>query len=74
MRIIGPKRWQSSATLPYRAKNMTTTTLGEEIYRAMFENAGVGITRVDLKGALVDANQTTCNMVGYTEILCSAGL
>ena len=45
---------------------MTTTTLGEEIYRAMFENAGVGITRVDLKGALVDANQTFCNMVGYT--------
>jgi PAS domain S-box-containing protein len=44
----------------------TTTTLGEEIYRAMFENAGVGITRVDLKGALVDANQTFCNMVGYT--------
>jgi PAS domain S-box-containing protein len=43
-----------------------TTTLGEEIYRAMFENAGVGITRVDLKGALVDANQTFCNMVGYT--------
>jgi len=45
---------------------MTTTTLGEEIYRAMFENAGVGITRVDLKGALVDANQTFCNMVGHT--------
>jgi len=44
----------------------TITTLGEEIYRAMFENAGVGITRVDLKGALVDANQTFCNMVGYT--------
>ena len=46
---------------------MTETTLGEEIYRAMFENAGVGITRVDLKGALVDANQTFCNMVGYTK-------
>ena len=45
---------------------MTTTKLGEEIYRAMFENAGVGITRVDLNGALVDANQTFCNMVGYT--------
>jgi len=45
---------------------MTATKLGEEIYRAMFENAGVGITRVDLKGVLVDANQTFCNMVGYT--------
>ena len=41
---------------------MTATKLGEEIYRAMFENAGVGITRVDLKGVLVDANQTFCNM------------
>ena len=32
----------------------------------MFENAGVGITRVDLNGALVDTNQTFCDMVGYT--------
>ncbi len=45
---------------------MTKTRLSEEIYRAMFENAGVGITRVDLKGALVDINQTFCDMVGYT--------
>jgi len=34
---------------------MTATKLGEEIYRAMFENAGVGITRVDLKGVLVES-------------------
>ena len=46
---------------------MTKTRLSEEIYRAMFENAGVGITRVDLKGALVDANEKFCQMVGYSK-------
>src|SRR5512141_344046 len=45
---------------------MTNTQLNEGIYRAMFENAGVGITRVDLEGALVDVNQKFCDMVGYT--------
>jgi PAS domain S-box-containing protein len=45
---------------------MTTARLSEEIYHAMFENAGVGITRVDLNGSLVDVNQKFCEMVGYT--------
>jgi PAS domain S-box-containing protein len=45
---------------------MTKAKLSEEIYHAMFENAGVGITRVDLNGALVDVNQKFCDMVGYT--------
>src|ERR1700712_2050476 len=44
---------------------MTKSQLSDEIYRAMFENAGVGITRVDLNGSLVDVNQTFCDMVGY---------
>jgi PAS domain S-box-containing protein len=38
----------------------------ESYYRAMFDNAGVGITRVDLEGALADVNQKFCDMVGYT--------
>ena len=37
----------------------------EERFRAIFEQAGVGITRVDLNGALVDANQKFCEMLGY---------
>ncbi len=45
---------------------MTKAKLNEEGYRAMFENAGVGITRVDLNGVLVDVNQKFCNMLGYT--------
>ena len=40
---------------------MTKAGLSEGIYRAMFENAGVGITRVDLDGALVDINQAIRN-------------
>ena len=44
---------------------MTNSSLNGESYRAMFENAGVGITRVDLDGTLADANQKFCDMVGY---------
>ena len=41
--------------------------LGEEdYYRTLFQNAGVGITRVDLDGAFADVNQKFCEMVGYT--------
>src|SRR5688500_14872738 len=46
--------------------HMATAILNDEGYRAMFENAGVGITRVDLEGALADVNQKFCEMVGYT--------
>ena len=38
----------------------------EQQYRAMFENAAVGITRVDLNGVLVDLNQKFCDMLGYS--------
>jgi diguanylate cyclase (GGDEF)-like protein/PAS domain S-box-containing protein len=45
--------------------DVTETRLTEERYRAMFENAAVGITRVDLNGILVDVNQRFCDMLGY---------
>jgi PAS domain S-box-containing protein len=40
----------------------------------MFENAAVGITRVDLNGVLVDVNQRFCDMLGYerTEVIGKA--
>lgn len=38
----------------------------EQRYRAMFENAAVGITRVDLNGMLLDLNQKFCDMLGYS--------
>jgi PAS domain S-box-containing protein len=44
---------------------MADSNLNQESYRAMFENAGVGITRVDLDGTLADVNQKFCEMVGY---------
>jgi diguanylate cyclase (GGDEF)-like protein/PAS domain S-box-containing protein len=46
-------------------EDITGTKVGEERYRAMFENAAVGITRVDLNGVLVDVNQKFCDMLGY---------
>ena len=49
-----------------RTYRMARPKLSEESYRAMFENAGVGITRVDLNGVLADVNQKFCEMVGYT--------
>jgi diguanylate cyclase (GGDEF)-like protein/PAS domain S-box-containing protein len=38
----------------------------EEQFRAIFEQAAVGITRVDLNGVLVEINQKFCEMLGYT--------
>ncbi|HSN38765.1 MAG TPA: EAL domain-containing protein, partial [Burkholderiales bacterium] len=38
----------------------------EERYRTIFDNAAVGITRVDLNGILTDANQKFLDMLGYS--------
>jgi diguanylate cyclase (GGDEF)-like protein/PAS domain S-box-containing protein len=38
----------------------------EQHYRAIFENAAVGITRVNLDGVLMHANQKFFDMLGYT--------
>lgn len=37
----------------------------EERFRAIFEQAAVGITRVDLDGVIVEVNQKFCEMLGY---------
>jgi len=37
----------------------------ERRFRETFEQAAVGLTRVDLNGVLVDFNQKFCNMLGY---------
>ena len=37
----------------------------EQRFRETFEQAAVGITRVDLSGVLVDMNQKFCDMLGY---------
>jgi diguanylate cyclase (GGDEF)-like protein/PAS domain S-box-containing protein len=37
----------------------------EERFRTIFEQAAVGLTRVDLAGVLVDVNQKFCDMLGY---------
>ena len=46
--------------------DITDTKLTAERHRAIFENAAVGITHVDLAGVLVDANDKFCEMLGYT--------
>jgi diguanylate cyclase (GGDEF)-like protein/PAS domain S-box-containing protein len=37
----------------------------ERRFRDIFDQAAVGITRVDLQGLLIDANQKFCDMLGY---------
>lgn len=37
----------------------------ERRFRDIFDQAAVGITRVDLQGVLVDANQKFCDLLGY---------
>jgi len=46
-------------------EDITESKEREGRYRAMFENAAVGITRVDLNAVLVDVNQKFCDMLGY---------
>ena len=55
--------------------DITDTQLAAERYRAIFENAAVGITQVDLNGVLVDANDKFCEMLGYTRAeLCGTAI
>lgn len=46
-----------------------TRQLGESQrkFQNTFEHAAAGITRVGLKGELIDINQTFCKLVGYSE-------
>ena len=39
----------------------------EQRFRYIFEQAAVGISRVDLDGVLVDVNQKFCDMLGYSK-------
>ncbi|MEW6271732.1 MAG: PAS domain S-box protein [Thermodesulfobacteriota bacterium] len=50
----------------HSAVSALTSALDEEIYRAMFEDAGVGNARVDLAtGRTVAVNSALCRMLGY---------
>jgi diguanylate cyclase (GGDEF)-like protein/PAS domain S-box-containing protein len=55
------------------AKNVTASKLAEtelrkseQRFRDIFDQAAVGISRVDLDGVLVDVNQKFCEMIRYT--------
>jgi two-component system, cell cycle sensor histidine kinase and response regulator CckA len=39
----------------------------EEIHRAVFENAGIGIDLLDPQGRILQVNQALSNMLGYSE-------
>ncbi|MGE5525971.1 MAG: PAS domain S-box protein [Rhodospirillaceae bacterium] len=73
-RVIWVKRWLSVVRSASGAPDyivavyddITDTKLTAERYRAIFDNAAVGITQVRLDGVLVDVNDKFCKMLGYT--------
>ena len=50
-----------------RKQAETVLRASEEQFRAIFAQAAVGITRVDLNGVLVEVNQKFCDMLGYAK-------
>ncbi|MCX5873601.1 MAG: PAS domain S-box protein [Deltaproteobacteria bacterium] len=49
-----------------RQKTEKALRESEERYRAVVENAGVGIDMLDQDGRVISANQALCNMLGYS--------
>jgi len=45
--------------------DVTERKAGEQRYRALFDNAAVGITTVDLQGGITEVNQKFLDMLGY---------
>ncbi len=50
-----------------RRRAEQTIKLSEERYRAIYDQAFLGIARIDLSGKYIQANQQMCKMLGYTE-------
>ena len=50
-----------------RRKAEQTIRLSEKRYRAIYDQAFIGIARIALDGKFIQANQQMCNMLGYTE-------
>lgn len=46
--------------------DVTERKATEQRYRALFDNAAVGITTVDLRGIITEVNQKFLDMLGYT--------
>ncbi|MGH8642067.1 MAG: EAL domain-containing protein, partial [Burkholderiales bacterium] len=63
MRVIGSQIGQ----FLQRKQAEVVLRASEEQFRAIFEQAAVGITRVDLNGVLVEVNQRFCDMLGYSK-------
>ena len=58
------------ASLRIRARHKEAESqlrAGERQLRETFEQAAVGITRVNLAGIMVDTNQKLCDLLGYTK-------
>jgi diguanylate cyclase (GGDEF)-like protein/PAS domain S-box-containing protein len=63
VRVIGSQIGQ----FLQRKQAETVLRASEEQFRAIVEQAAVGITRVDLNGVLVEVNQKFCDMLGYAK-------
>ncbi|HEX5081033.1 MAG TPA: PAS domain S-box protein, partial [Blastocatellia bacterium] len=52
--------------LPHSADNLDALSDSEARFRAIFENAAVGIARVGPDGGWLEVNQRLCDIVGYS--------
>lgn len=55
------------APLPHWRQVQLALQQSESRFRAIFEQAAVGINQADLSGRFIRANQRFCDLVGYTE-------
>jgi len=68
--VLGPRRWRAvGVTTDVTLQKHTEAELraGEARFRAIFDEAGIGIALVDLSGRPVESNRALQNWLGYTD-------
>src|SRR5215813_11214180 len=62
----GQQPYDETESLPESQKNIEAPRDSEARFRAIFENAAVGIRRVAPDGRWLEVNQRLCDIVGYS--------
>ena len=64
-RLLAEQETVRQAEVQARLQAESALRSSESLFRAVFANAGMGISLGDMQGALVDANQAFARMLGY---------
>src|SRR5262249_27525562 len=65
IRELGRRPCEKTQNRPESQENVEALRAGEARFRAIFENAAVGIARVAPDGRWMEVNQRLCDIVGY---------